>query len=74
LQESRSLLKATTLTLEAEKEKVRVITNRYEQKAALLTDVLQEQASLEKATSQHQQALLSFWTARADFEKALGEE
>jgi outer membrane protein len=74
LQESRSLLNATTLTVEAEKEKVRVITNRFEQKAALLSDVLQERASLEKATSQHQQALLSYWTAKADFEKALGEE
>jgi hypothetical protein len=30
--------------------------------------------ALESVANQHNQALLSFWTAKADFEKSLGEE
>jgi outer membrane protein TolC len=35
--------------------------------------VLQTQAGLAEAQDRYQQALLAFWTARADFEKAIGE-
>jgi hypothetical protein len=41
--------------------------------AALLSDVLQSQSTLAEANHQFQQALLDYWTARAEFEKALGE-
>jgi outer membrane protein TolC len=33
---------------------------------------LQAQSSLAEADRQYKQALLSFWTAKADFEKAIG--
>jgi outer membrane protein TolC len=46
--------------------------NRYKQQAALLNDVLNAQAALAEADNQYQQALLAFWSARADFEKAVG--
>jgi len=36
--------------------------------------VLQRQVNLEQANSDYQQALLSFWNSRADFERALGED
>ena len=39
----------------------------------LLADVLQSQAAVAAANDQYQSAVLSFWTARADFERALGE-
>lgn len=74
LGETRALLRATALQLDAEREKLRVMMNQYEQKSALLKDVLQQKVSLESVTNQHNQALLSFWTAKADFEKSLGEE
>jgi outer membrane protein TolC len=74
LGESRALVRATTLQCDAEREKLRVIMNQFEQKAALLKDVLQQKTSLESVTDQYNQALLSFWTAKADFEKSLGEE
>jgi len=74
LAESRALLAVTKLQLEAEREKLRVLMNQYEQKVALSKDVLQQRSSLESATSQNSQALLSFWAAKADFEKSLGEE
>jgi outer membrane protein len=74
LGETRALLHATTLQRDAEREKLRVVMNQFEQKAALLKDVLQQETSLEGVTNQYNQALLSFWTAKADFEKSLGEE
>ena len=74
LAESRALLQATKLQLEAEREKLRVLMNQFEQKVALSKDVLQQRSQLESATSQNSQALLSFWAAKADFEKSLGEE
>jgi outer membrane protein TolC len=43
-------------------------------KAALLSDVLQTQATLADADYQYQQALLAYWTARADYEKAIGAD
>ena len=45
--------------------------HQYEQKAAPLTDVLQQQATLAQVNQQYQQALSSFWTAKADFERVL---
>jgi len=74
LQESRLLLEAAGLTREAQKENLRVVMNQFEQKTALMKDVLQARASLANADKQYQQALLSVWTAKADFEKALGED
>jgi len=74
LAESRALSAAAKLQLEAEREKLRVLMNQYQQKIALSKDVLQQRASVESATSQNSQALLSFWAAKADFEKSLGEE
>jgi len=36
--------------------------------------VLQSDANVADSNSQYQQALATFWSARADFERALGEE
>ncbi len=74
LAETRALLGAAKLQLEAEREKLRVLMNQYEQKVALSKDVLQQRSAVESATSQNSQALLSFWAAKAEFEKSLGEE
>ena len=74
LLEARALLESQTAVQEAEREKLRVLMNRYEQKAALLADVLQQQSALAQADSQYQQAIAGFWTARADFDRALGED
>ena len=40
----------------------------------MLPDVLQLRAELASSNDHYQQALLAFWTARADFELAVGEE
>lgn len=74
LAEARALLRAAKMQLEAEREKLRVLMNQYEQKVALSKDVLQQRSLMENASSQNSQALLSFWAAKADFEQSLGEE
>ena len=68
------LLDAQTDQREAEQAKLREMTDRYNQKAALLADLMQQQAAVSQAEAQYQQALAGFWTARADFEKAIGAE
>jgi outer membrane protein TolC len=74
LEDAQSLLPVKQLAQEAAKEKARLTMNRYTQKAALLQDVLQAQSALADANQQYQQAILGVMTARADVEKAIGEE
>jgi len=74
VQQVRELLRVSRLAQEAAQEKLRVMQNKYEVQAALLSDVLQVQTSVVETDHQYQQALVAFWTARAEFEKALGED
>jgi outer membrane protein TolC len=74
LEEARILLDAQTDQREAEQTKLGEVTNRYNQKAALLSDLIQQQAAVSQAEAQYQQVLAGFWTARANFEKAIGVE
>jgi len=74
VQESRLLVEANRLARESAQEKLRVATEKYKAEAALLKDTLQAQAALSEATANYDQALLSYWTARADLERALGED
>ncbi|MGA7624151.1 MAG: TolC family protein [Candidatus Acidiferrales bacterium] len=74
LREARAGLKVAQLGQEAEKQKLRVVLEQYKQNAALLSALQTEQANTAQAASQYQQALSSFWSARAEFEKALGED
>ena len=74
LQQTRQALVVAQLGQETAREALRVNTNKYKLTAALLSDVLQSQASLAEANRQYQQALLGYWTARAQFEKAIGED
>lgn len=73
LREAQALLRVGRALQESAAEKLRVATNKYKLEATLYKDVLQSQAALAEAQHQYQQALLAFWTARADFEKAIGE-
>jgi outer membrane protein len=74
LSEARMLLDAQTDAREAERAKLREVTNRYTQQSALVPDLLQQQSALSQADAQYQQALAGFWTSRAEFEKAIGAE
>ena len=74
LRQSRTQLHVARLSQETAMESLRVVKNKYCVQAVLLKDVLQGQVNLEQSNSDYQQALVSFWNARADFERAVGED
>ncbi len=74
LREARELLTAAQAAREAEAEKLRNEMDAYSHQAIVLSDLLQQQSSVASAEDQYRQGLLTFWRARADFERALGEE
>src|SRR6266403_1441696 len=74
LREARSRLAVTEAIRDAEIEKMRNQKEAYSQQSILLSDLLKQQSSLADAESQYHQAVLGYWSARADFQKSLGEE
>lgn len=74
LAEKRALLSVAQMAQATSREKLRVKTNQYQVQAALLPDVLQLRAEQANSDDNYQQALLAFWTAKADFENAVGQE
>ncbi|MBI4799929.1 MAG: TolC family protein, partial [Desulfarculus sp.] len=71
---ARRLLGAARLAVQAAQEKTRVVLNRFVLQAALVKDLTEAQASLAEAQRDYAQALAAFWSARADLEKAQGED
>jgi outer membrane protein len=74
LRRSRVQLDAQGAALDAEKERFREAQNQYHQKAILLSDLMKEETAVAQAISNYTNALTQFWTAKADFAKALGED
>lgn len=74
LQEARAAVDVASAQQEASRQKLREVTQQYEQKTSLLRDVLQQQSAVEKANADYNGAIASFWTAKANFQKALGED
>jgi outer membrane protein len=74
LREARELLNAAQAERDAEAEKLRNEMDAYSHQTILLSDLLQQQSAVASAEDQYRQGLLGFWRARADFERALGEE
>jgi outer membrane protein len=74
LREARSHLAVTDAIRDAETEKMRNQKEAYSQQSILLSDLLKQQSSQADAESQYHQAVLAYWSARADFQKTLGEE
>jgi len=74
LREARAHLAVTETLRDAEAEKMRNQKEAYSQQSILLSDLLKQQSSLADAESQYHQAVLAYWSARADFQKMLGEE
>ena len=74
LREARELLLAAQAARDAENEKLRNDMDAYSNQTILLSDLLQQHSAVASAEDQYRQGLLAFWKARADFERALGEE
>ena len=74
LRQTRQAFIVAQLSEQTARENLRVNTNKLKFTSALMSDVLESQATLAEASHQFQQALLGYWTAQAEFEKALGED
>ena len=74
LQQAGQTLRVAKLRQDTARENMRVSINKYKLVAALLSDVLQTQATLADADYEYQKALLGFWTARAEYEKSIGAD
>ena len=74
LHEARVAVTVATAKKEASTEKLREVTQKYEQQTALLRDVLQQQSAVEGSNADYNEAMAKFWTAKANFQKAIGEE
>jgi outer membrane protein TolC len=74
LAEKRALLTVARMAQASASEKLRVKTNQYQVQAVLLPDVLQMRAEVAESNDRYQQALLDFWTAKADYDLAVGED
>jgi outer membrane protein TolC len=73
LAESRAAVGVAEAQRAAAREKLRVTTNRFHQEASLLRELYQQEAAMAGADDAYAQALSAFWTAKAEFEKSLGE-
>jgi len=74
LKQSRRLLQLSQLAQEEAREQLRVVMDKYRVQAALLEDVLRSQTALAEANHDYQRSLLAFWSAKADFERVVGDD
>jgi outer membrane protein TolC len=74
LSESRFQLGVAEAARAAANEKLREVNDKFKQSAVLLRDLLEQQAAVANADNAYEESLLAFWSAKASFEKALGEE
>jgi outer membrane protein TolC len=74
LRRSRLQVNAQASALEAEKVRWREAKNQYQQKTILLSDLLNEETAVAQAISHYTDGLTEFWSAKAGFAKALGED
>lgn len=74
VQEARAMLHVLDLGQQTAREKLRVAIEQTRREAALQRQLLEAQAASAEADQQYRQALAAFWTARADFERAIGAD
>ena len=73
LVEARALIRVAEVSRDSARERLRVVKNRYAEQMVLLKETLEAQATVAEANHSYRQAVLAFWMAKAEFEKALGE-
>jgi outer membrane protein TolC len=74
LREARAQLAVAEAARDAEREKLRNQLEAYSQQSILVSDLLRQQASVADTEDQYHQAVFGYSRARADFQKALGEQ
>jgi outer membrane protein TolC len=66
------MLRVLDLGQQTAREQLRVAIDQNRQQVTLQRRVLEAQAASADADQQYRSALAAFWTARADFERAIG--
>ena len=74
LQDAVKLVESAQLARKAMRERAQVIRVRYENQATLAQDLFRAQADLAEADRRTNEALVSYWSARADYEASTGED
>jgi outer membrane protein len=72
--ESAAQVAVRRIEVEAAQERLRVVKARFQTKAARPDEMFNAGASLTNAAAREQEAVSAYWTARADYEQAIGEE
>ncbi len=74
LQQIRAQFRVARLNQKTAVERLRITNRKYELQAALFRNVLESQSTLQKANDDYIQTLAKLWTAKAEFEHAIGED
>jgi outer membrane protein TolC len=74
LQLAAARLHVSSLSLQVANESLREAQRQYEVQFSLLRTVLQAQTTLEGSNADYQKTLGELWTARAEYERALGDD
>jgi outer membrane protein TolC len=74
VEETAAQIAVRRLESEAARERLRVTKTRFQQQAARLDEMFNANATLANTAAREQEAISAYWTARADYEKAIGEE
>lgn len=74
VEESAAQIAVRRLEAEAARERLRVTKTKFQQQAARLDEMFHANATLAQTAAHEQEALSAYWTARADYEKAIGQE
>ena len=70
----RQSLRASELNRTARRDRLRIARDRYEHQVIIAEDLLRAQADFAEAEKEYIKSLAAFWTARADLERAVGED
>ena len=73
LTEAREAVQTTKFARDVAAEEMRVAMNRYKFTSDKLAEVLATLTALADASNNYEQALLAFWQAKAEFERAMGD-
>jgi outer membrane protein TolC len=74
LDEAAAQITVRHLELETMRERLRVTKARFNEQAARPDEMYEASAALTQAAARKQEAIAAWWTARADYQQAIGEE
>jgi len=74
LEQTRAEFRVARLSQKSAAERLRIVNRRYRVQAALFKNVLESQSSLQQAINDYEQTLAKLWTAKAEFDHAIGED